>query len=333
MTLDSINETVAILYDIENAPFEMLNYTLGKARRFQPCRTIVVSDWEARPEQKRWDKLMRRPGFTFRQISRTYLGKNSLDSAIYDSAKLLYEEGVRKFFIITTDSDFVRIAEQLNSETPSYIIGVGTKQASEILRNAYNEFFVYPPEEKKKPVKTESSKKEEQAPVTAQKAETKAQPAQRAAKQPAKQAAKQPAKQAAKQPAKQAAKQPAKQAAKQPAKQAAKQPAKQAAKQPAKQVAKQPAKQVAKQPAEQAAKQPAKQAAKQPAEQAPKQPVKQVAAQPAKQQPIAETLNSEGSLTVRLPKTLRKSLEARRQEEEVSLDELVTYLIMRGLSH
>ena len=294
MTLDSINETVAILYDIENAPFEMLNYTLGKARRFQPCRTIVVSDWEARPEQKRWDKLMRRPGFTFRQISRTYLGKNSLDSAIYDSAKLLYEEGVRKFFIITTDSDFVRIAEQLNSETPSYIIGVGTKQASEILRNAYNEFFVYPPEEKKKAVKAEAGKKEEPSPATAKKAE--AQP-----KQPAKQTAKQPAKQAAKQPAKQAAKQPAKQ----PAKQAAKQPAKQAAKQPAKQAAKQ----------------------------AVKQPVKPVAVQPTRQQPLAGSINTDGSLTVRLPKTLRKSLEARRQEEEVSLDELVTYLIMRGLSH
>ena len=282
MTLDSINETVAILYDIENAPFEMLNYTLGKARRFQPCRTIVVSDWEARPEQKRWDKLMRRPGFTFRQISRTYLGKNSLDSAIYDSAKLLYEEGVRKFFIITTDSDFVRIAEQLNSETPSYIIGVGTKQASEILRNAYNEFFVYPPEEKKKAVKAEAGKKEEPSPATAKKAE--AQP-----KQPAKQTAKQ----TAKQPAKQAAKQPAKQAAKQPAKQPAKQAAKQAV----------------------------------------KQPVKPVAVQPTRQQPLAGSINTDGSLTVRLPKTLRKSLEARRQEEEVSLDELVTYLIMRGLSH
>ena len=73
LTLHSSKETVAILYDIENSPFEMLNYTLGKARRYQPCRTIVVSDWEARPEQKRWERLMRRPGFTFRQISRTYL--------------------------------------------------------------------------------------------------------------------------------------------------------------------------------------------------------------------------------------------------------------------
>ena len=60
MTLESSNTTVGILYDIENAPFEMLNYTLGKARRFQPCRTIVISDWEERPEQKRWEKLLRR---------------------------------------------------------------------------------------------------------------------------------------------------------------------------------------------------------------------------------------------------------------------------------
>ena len=35
----------------------------------------------------------------------------------------------------------------------------------------------------------------------------------------------------------------------------------------------------------------------------------------------------------RLPKTLRKQLEARMQEEEVTMDELITYLLMRGLSH
>ena len=137
MTFDSSNDTVAILYDIENAPFEMLDYTLGIARRFQPCRIIVVTDWDKVPEdQKRWERLRRRPGFTFRPVTRTYLGKNSLDNALYDSALVLYKDGVRRYFIITTDSDFVKIAEVLNSGDKSYIIGVGTKQASETLRSA-----------------------------------------------------------------------------------------------------------------------------------------------------------------------------------------------------
>ena len=171
MTLASNYETVGILYDIENAPFEMLNYTLGKARRYQPCRTIVISDWDARPDQKRWEKLLRRPGFTFRQINRTYFGKNSLDSALYDSAKILYKEGVRRYFVITTDSDFVKIAELLNSEDKSYIIGIGTKQASETLRNAYDEFLVYPPEETEKK-KSEKKVKEEGTVKIAKKKET-----------------------------------------------------------------------------------------------------------------------------------------------------------------
>ena len=39
----------------------------------------------------------------------------------------------------------------------------------------------------------------------------------------------------------------------------------------------------------------------------------------------------EGTFAVRLPKTLRKQLEARMQEEEVTMDELITYLLTRGL--
>ena len=46
----------------------------------------------------------------------------------------------------------------------------------------------------------------------------------------------------------------------------------------------------------------------------------------------AQTTVMSGFLTVRLPKTLRTSLEKKMLEEEVSLDELVTYLLMRGLS-
>lgn len=333
MTLESSNTTVGILYDIENAPFEMLNYTLGKARRFQPCRTIVISDWEERPEQKRWEKLLRRPGFTFRQISRTFLGKNSLDSALYDSAKLLYEEGVRRYFIITTDSDFVRIAQMLNSKEKSYIIGVGTKQASETLRNAYDEFIVYPAEEKETVRKKHTRKKAETAEevleTTESKANKKAEPkkdvkSKKAKANKAEKNEKEKSVKAEKQEKAAKATKTAKTAkAAKTVKVAKSANDEQAAANAAAKNAKSKAA-----PQAAAAEKPEQASHVNPAAAAPS------AAPVAKPEHKAKaTALPEGTFAVRLPKTLRKQLEARMQEEEVTMDELITYLLMRGLSH
>lgn len=336
MTLESSNTTVGILYDIENAPFEMLNYTLGKARRFQPCRTIVISDWEERPEQKRWEKLLRRPGFTFRQISRTFLGKNSLDSALYDSAKLLYEEGVRRYFIITTDSDFVRIAQMLNSKEKSYIIGVGTKQASETLRNAYDEFIVYPAEEKET-VRKKHTRKNAETAETAEEALEKAEPKANKKAEPKKDVKSKKAK--ANKAEKNEKEKPVK--AEKQAKAAKATKAAKTAKAAKTVKAAKPAndEQAA---ANAAAKNAKSKAAPQAAvAEKPEQAshVNHAAAAPsaapaAKPEHKAKaTALPEGTFAVRLPKTLRKQLEARMQEEEVTMDELITYLLMRGLSH
>lgn len=339
MTLESSNTTVGILYDIENAPFEMLNYTLGKARRFQPCRTIVISDWEERPEQKRWEKLLRRPGFTFRQISRTFLGKNSLDSALYDSAKLLYEEGVRRYFIITTDSDFVRIAQMLNSKEKSYIIGVGTKQASETLRNAYDEFIVYPAEEKET-VRKKHTRKNAETAEKAEEALEKAEPKANKKAEPKKDVKSKKAK--ANKAEKNEKEKPVKAEKQEKAAKATKAAKTAKAAKAAKTVkAAKPAndEQAA---ANAAAKNAKSKAAPQAA--AAEKPEQASHVNPAAAAPLAAaaanpehkakaTALPEGTFAVRLPKTLRKQLEARMQEEEVTMDELITYLLMRGLSH
>ncbi|WP_288620400.1 NYN domain-containing protein [uncultured Mitsuokella sp.] len=333
MTLESSNTTVGILYDIENAPFEMLNYTLGKARRFQPCRTIVISDWEERPEQKRWEKLLRRPGFTFRQISRTFLGKNSLDSALYDSAKLLYEEGVRRYFIITTDSDFVRIAQMLNSKEKSYIIGVGTKQASETLRNAYDEFIVYPAEEKETVRKKHTRKKAE----TAEKAEEALEKAEPKANKKAEPKKDVKSKKAKANKAEKNEKEKSVKAAKQEKAAKATKAAKDAKNVKAAKSANDEqtaANATAKNAKSKAAQQTA--AAEKPEQanhvnHAAAAPSAAPAAKPEHKEKAAAL--PEGTFAVRLPKTLRKQLEARMQEEEVTMDELITYLLMRGLSH
>ena len=316
MTLDSSRETVAVLYDIENAPFEMLSYTLGKAKRYQPCRTIVVSDWDARPEQKRWDKLLRRPGFTFRQINRTYLGKNSLDSALYDSAKLLYEEGVRRYLVITTDSDFVRIAEMLNAQEKSYIIGVGTKQASETLRNAYDEFFVYPPEEKPKKSKKAAKKAEKEA-KEKEKAAAKASKSKNA-KSDKQQTAAEDNNMNAQKPAnkRQAAKQP------KPLQSKGKQNKSTAGKEATQVKASTKTTQGKPSAAGKGGK--SATAATSRGKNTPRSQA------PAKQ--AAMPTPEDNVLSVKLPKSLRQSLAARAAEEGVSLDEVVTFLLMRGLT-
>lgn len=333
MTLESSNTTVGILYDIENAPFEMLNYTLGKARRFQPCRTIVISDWEERPEQKRWEKLLRRPGFTFRQISRTFLGKNSLDSALYDSAKLLYEEGVRRYFIITTDSDFVRIAQMLNSKEKSYIIGVGTKQASETLRNAYDEFIVYPAEEKET-VRKKHTRKNAETAEKAEEALEKAEPKANKKAEPKKDVKSKKAK------ANKAEKNEKEKPVKAEKQEKAAKATKTAKTAKTVKVAKSANDEQA--AANAAAKNAKSKAAQQTA--ATEKPEQAAHVNPAAAAPSAAPAAKpehkvkaaalpEGTFAVRLPKTLRKQLEARMQEEEVTMDELITYLLMRGLSH
>lgn len=336
MTLESSNTTVGILYDIENAPFEMLNYTLGKARRFQPCRTIVISDWEERPEQKRWEKLLRRPGFTFRQISRTFLGKNSLDSALYDSAKLLYEEGVRRYFIITTDSDFVRIAQMLNSKEKSYIIGVGTKQASETLRNAYDEFIVYPAEEKET-VRKKHTRKNAETAETAEEALEKAEPKANKKAEPKKDVKSKKAK--ANKAEKNEKEKPVKAEKQEKAAKATKAAKTAKAAKTVKAAKTANDEQAAANAAAKNAK--SKAAPQAAAAEKPEQAshVNHAAAAPsaapaAKPEHKAKaTALPEGTFAVRLPKTLRKQLEARMQEEEVTMDELITYLLMRGLSY
>lgn len=146
MTLGSSEDTVAILYDNENAPFEMLDFALKKARHFLPCRMIVVADWDSCPEQKRWQKLMARPGFTFRQIERTREGANSLDYALADTARMMCREGVNRFVFITNDADFADIAKALRELNNNVVlVGVGGEQANSTLREAYTKFICYKP--------------------------------------------------------------------------------------------------------------------------------------------------------------------------------------------
>ena len=51
------------------------------------------------------------------------------------------------------------------------------------------------------------------------------------------------------------------------------------------------------------------------------------------EQAVAPAAAEPGTLVLRLPRTLQHELVQRMQSEGVSMDELVTYLLMRGMMH
>ena len=48
--------------------------------------------------------------------------------------------------------------------------------------------------------------------------------------------------------------------------------------------------------------------------------------------PVIAGADAEGSLQVRLPKTLHRQLMERMKAENVDMSQLVTYLLMRGIA-
>ncbi|WP_094604509.1 hypothetical protein SPSIL_052520 [Sporomusa silvacetica DSM 10669] len=138
-----MSDAVAILYDLENSSFEMLNYAVKKAKKYS-SDIRVASDWEME-FSKRWNQLFARKDLSFIQVERKITGKNSLDYALFDAAVVLQQEGFKQFIIVTTDADFADIAKLLHNERVStYILGIGGICCSEKLRASYDKFLYYP---------------------------------------------------------------------------------------------------------------------------------------------------------------------------------------------
>jgi uncharacterized protein (TIGR00288 family) len=72
-------------------------------------------------------------------------GKNSTDSAlIIDAMDLLYKDFFDCFCIISSDSDFTRLAQRIR-EQGKYVIGIGEKKTPEAFVNGCNEFLYLEP--------------------------------------------------------------------------------------------------------------------------------------------------------------------------------------------
>ncbi len=157
---------LAVLIDADNVPYSHIKEMLEEiAKSGTPTIKRIYADW-TRPTLAGWKNVLLENAITpIQQYSYT-TGKNSSDSAlIIDAMDILYSEKVDGFCIVSSDSDFTRLATRLR-EAGMKVIGIGEKKTPAPFIKACDK-FVYieilksikqPAKETGKPnkVKTES---------------------------------------------------------------------------------------------------------------------------------------------------------------------------------
>ena len=135
-------ERFAVLVDGDNAQASLVVEVLKEVAKYGKI-TIrrVYGDWTTR-EMESWKKYLPQNALQPVQQFRNTTGKNATDSAmIIDAMDILYGGNVEGFAIISSDSDYTRLAIRLR-ENGKMVIGIGRKQTPESFLRACD-LFVY----------------------------------------------------------------------------------------------------------------------------------------------------------------------------------------------
>ena len=119
---------LAVLIDADNVPYSNVKGMMEEIAKFgTPTTKRIYADW-TKSNASGWKSVLLEHAITpIQQYSYT-VGKNSSDSAmIIDAMDLLYSDKVDGFCIVSSDSDFTRLAIRLR-ESGMKVIGIGEKK-------------------------------------------------------------------------------------------------------------------------------------------------------------------------------------------------------------
>lgn len=119
---------LAVLIDADNVPYSNVKGMMEEVAKFgTPTTKRIYADW-TKPNASGWKSVLLEHAITpIQQYSYT-VGKNSSDSAmIIDAMDLLYSDKLDGFCIVSSDSDFTRLAIRLR-ESGMKVIGIGEKK-------------------------------------------------------------------------------------------------------------------------------------------------------------------------------------------------------------
>lgn len=132
---------LAVLIDADNVPSANLKEMMEEIAKYgTPTFKRIYGDW-TKPTVGRWKTLLLENAITpIQQYSYTQ-GKNATDSAmIIDAMDILYTGRVEGFCIISSDSDFTRLAMRLR-EAGMKVIGMGENKTPAPFITACDKFI------------------------------------------------------------------------------------------------------------------------------------------------------------------------------------------------
>ena len=128
MSQDTKELKLAVLIDADNVPYSNVKGMMEEIAKYgTPTTKRIYADW-TKPNANGWKTVLLEHAITpIQQYSYT-VGKNSSDSAlIIDAMDLLYSDKLDGFCIVSSDSDFTRLAIRLR-ESGMKVIGIGEKK-------------------------------------------------------------------------------------------------------------------------------------------------------------------------------------------------------------
>lgn len=144
--MNSINSTsidikLAVLIDADNVPSSNIREVLEEIAKYgTPTYKRIYGDW-TKSNLDHWKKVLLDNSIIPIQQYAYTTGKNATDSAmIIDAMDILYTGRVEGFFLVSSDSDFTRLASRLR-EAGMKVFGLGNKKTPNPFVSACNKFI------------------------------------------------------------------------------------------------------------------------------------------------------------------------------------------------
>ncbi|MEQ8582344.1 MAG: NYN domain-containing protein [Marinoscillum sp.] len=122
------DHNLAVLIDGDNIPSAYVKEMMEEIAKYgNPTIKRIYGDW-TKPNLSKWKNMLLENAITPIQQYAYTTGKNATDSAmIIDAMDILYSSKVNGFCLVSSDSDFTRLATRLR-EAGMTVIGIGEKK-------------------------------------------------------------------------------------------------------------------------------------------------------------------------------------------------------------